>query len=143
MKPILFSLALGAVLFAGCRKDDEPQKPQQTGGKGGSVALRISVLHHTKPVDSGIVYIKYNSDKAPANGQWDDTAHIQKLGTAPAQAIFTGLKPGSYYLVGSGLEATNIPEYYQKLEGGLPYVIADTGTVKNVTLFVTEPGEPL
>ncbi len=136
MKSLLFSLALGVVFCTGCRKDDEPQ---QIAGKGGPVALRVSVVHHTAPIDTGMVYLKYNASTAPADEKWDDSARITKLGSAPAQALFSGLKQGQYFISGIGYQGTNIPDYYQTLEGGFPYVIADTGDVKNVTLYITEP----
>lgn len=122
--------AMAALLAsASCSKDDDAGP---IGGKGGNATLRVNTFHHQRRIDSCMVYIKYNSQDAPANGRYDDSARIVK---APADTVatFPGLKAGKYYLFGKGWD-TGGP---YAVQGGLPYTVTEEKVVE-FDLPVTE-----
>jgi hypothetical protein len=138
MKAILLSAVLLSVLATGCRKDDNENN---SAGKGGPATLRVTVMHHQAAIDSGTVRIKYNATQPPANGLYDDSADISRLGSNTPQALFPSLKTGNYYLSGRCYDKNVVPGTITLVVGGIPYNIRDTSVGVNVSLPVSEPGE--
>lgn len=115
-----------------CKKDPEPQaEPELTGGKGGAATLRITPRHHNKPIDTGIVYIKYKAKDAPT-AAYDDSAKVVLVSGIP-EATFTGLLKGQYYLYGRGYD----PAIVNTVKGGIPFEATEEREY-TVTVPVTE-----
>ncbi len=134
IRSIMIIGALAAITgFAACDKDPKPE-PEQIGGKGGSTTLKAIPRHHSRLIDSCMVYIKYNASDMPATHSYDDSvrAVVSPTDSIP-YAIFTGLKKGKYYLYGYGWDE-NISD---TVIGGGPVTI-DVDDVKTVYVQVTE-----
>lgn len=109
-------------MCAGCKKTNTTGNVNSgtAGGKGGSASLLVTPEHHGEFVDSCIIYIKYGTTDAPANGAYDDSAVCVMIDTTPV-ATFRNLTPGAYYLLAEGFHAAYVPPY---VKGGLPHTIA-------------------
>jgi hypothetical protein len=118
------------LLTAACNKDDDALQ----GGKGGLATLSVNTFHHSRRIDSAMVYIKYQAKDLPANGRYDDSARVVK-GTSDTVAVFTGLKTGNYYLYGKGWD--RFGPY--AVQGGIPYQI-NSETTLTVNVPVSEEG---
>jgi hypothetical protein len=92
-------VVLWAALISGCRKTSSAIVAG--GGRGGRGSIWVTPTHGNNFVDSCVIYIKYGTLGAPANGVYDDSAKCQMLGITPV-AIFDSLTTGQYYLFGSG-----------------------------------------
>jgi hypothetical protein len=124
-------LGLAFCLFGiSCKKSDDTS----TGGKGGNGILKVTPRHHTRPIDSCTIYIKYNAVDAPANGVYDDSAKCVQEGGLPV-ATFTSLKKGNYYLFGYGWDPQLSPP--QHVKGGYAYQLQQEIT-QTTDLAVTE-----
>lgn len=126
--------ALLMLLFAGACKGTDDNNVTLDGGKGGSASFRANVFHHSKRIDSAIVYIKYATKDAPENGRYDDSARVVKA-AADTVAVFSGLKAGSYYLYGDGWD-----KVYGEVHGGVPYVLVNDNSNMVVNVPVSEDG---
>ena len=129
MKKLLFAAIPVLLIAAACHKD---KTIAGTAGKGGAATLRITPRHHGKQIDSLTVYIKYNTQDAPADSVYDDSAHCVMVDTIPV-ATFPGLKAGSYYIYGYGYD----PSILEAVRGGVPYTINSQDTLA-FNLPVTE-----
>lgn len=123
-----FLLALSLISLAGCNGKDDPAP--QTAGKGGAATLRVTTRHHTKLIDSCMVYIKYNASSLPAS--FDDSARVS-VSRSDTLATFAGLKAGKYYLYGKGWDR----QLAKEVVGGFDHTISSE-VVQNVTVYVTE-----
>lgn len=114
MRQLLLIAAL-TLMAASCHKKDGGGA-----GKGGSASLQVYPQHHkiARNLVNMIVYVKYNTSDAPANGVYDDSLSCVDADTAQ-YCIFPGLKNGNYYFYGKGYD-TSIK---QAVQGGLPYTI--------------------
>lgn len=113
--------------MAACNRTDEAA---DMAGKGGNATLRLTPMHHSEPIDSCKVYIKYNTlDAATA---YDDSTWATVVGGMPV-ATFSGLRAGRYYIFGHGWDASIGTE----VRGGLPVTISEQ-QLYNLTLPVTE-----
>lgn len=127
---LLVALATSAIA---CRKNNDDNN---TAGKGGNANIVATMAHHTvtKNIINGKVYIKYNTQNAPGNGIYDDSAVCTILNTV-STATFDSLKPGNYYLLGTGYD-TSIA---QNVKGGISTNIPDnSATTYTVPVPVTE-----
>lgn len=131
----IIAASLTILTAVACGKDDDnPVVVNPVAGKGGNVQLRVNTFHHSRRIDSITVFIKYNTQDAPGNGIYDDSARVVKS-AADTVAVFSGLKAGKYYFYGNGWD----PIINQGVHGGLPYTITDTlVTPKVFTLPVSE-----
>ena len=124
---LLTIIATASVFLYGCERDE----PIAEGaGKGGNAILKVIPKHHSIPVDSCIIYIKYNS--LDASSVYDDSVTVTQENGNPT-ATFSGLKTGNYYLYGAGWD-TDID---MGVIGGLPYTVTEE-TTHNISLPVTE-----
>lgn len=113
----------GLVAVSSCNRSDDNGP---IGGKGGAATISATPQHHSKNIDSCIIYIKYNASEASTT--YDDSAKCVQVGGKPV-ATFTGLKNGKYYLYGKGYD----PSILQNVKGGVPYEIT---TQTQISLFV-------
>ena len=112
-------LIIALILAAGsCKKAADTTVADA--GKGGSATLTVTPEHHGEFVDTCTVYIKYNTQDAPANGLYDDSAVCTLVNATPV-ATFSGLKNGNYYLLAMGYHSLYTPPY---VKGGIKYTIA-------------------
>jgi len=140
MKNLMFLLCfLPACLFipASCSKTSNNNATTATGGLGGSATIIARVDHYGALLDTAVVYIKYGTHDAPANGLYDDSLIV---GTN-AQAVFSNLKPGIYYLFAEGIHDPYDPA---TVEGGGPWTIAnntevDTFNIGSAQAYFTFP----
>ncbi len=125
-------LVIASCILDSCtRKPQEnPTHPTDIGGSGGSAAIKITIKHHTKIIDSATVYIKYNT--LDASSKYDDSVRC-KLNDGKPLAIFSGLKKGNYYLYGVGWD----PNITNTVVGGVPYTVKEE-TTYDINLPVTE-----
>lgn len=112
------------------RKQPEEPKENPVAGKGGNASLRIVTKHHGKNIDSAKVFIKYNEQNTPV--AYDDSLSVSPVDGKPI-AIFTGLKPGNYYLLGLGWD----PAIVSQVRGGIPFTITEEKSY-DISLPVTE-----
>jgi hypothetical protein len=129
MRPLLLLLSVALVL-TGC--EHEPFRA--IGGKGGNATLNVYPSHHgvTAPLDSMVVYIKYDAEDVPANGVYDDSATCTYINSLPS-CTFSGLTNGNYYLYSKGYDY-NISA---RVKGGIPYTVK-LQSAQNVNLPVGE-----
>lgn len=120
------------LLTTGCKPDDPDPVP--VGGKGGSGVLNVTPRHHSKPIDSCTVYIKYNATDPPLDGKYDDSVRCVQQGGLPV-ATFNGLKKGNYYLYGYGWDPGLTPP--QAVKGGFAYPLGSE-SVQSIDLAVSE-----
>ena len=101
-------------------------------GKGGTAVLSCIPKHHDifKNIINGKIFIAYNASDIPE--RYDDSASCLLIEGKPT-ATFPGLKPGVYYLLGTGYD-TSIS---QNVKGGLSYTI-NQETSLEITVPVTE-----
>lgn len=124
---LLFAVSVAASCTS-CKKTKE-----SIAGKGGNATLKITPNHHTAPIDSCTVYLKYNTLDKPASGvQYDESAKCVKVDGKPV-ATFTSLKQGKYYIYGYGWD----PSIPDTVIGGMPYTISED-KVYDINLAVTE-----
>ncbi|OSZ82620.1 hypothetical protein CAP35_04965 [Chitinophagaceae bacterium IBVUCB1] len=126
LKAILFS-GLSISLFA-CKDKATSSNvaPTYVAGKGGLATMRVVVENSGIKVDSGWVYVKYNSAVTPAASKYDDSANIKYVDGVP-MAIFTELKVGDYFFATRGWDIIRSQTVY----GTRPFTIdksAEFGT---------------
>lgn len=111
-----------------CNREDN----KGSAGKGGNAVLRIVPKHHNvfKNIVDCKVYIKYNVQDVPSF--YDDSAATVMMGDQPT-AVFSGLKPGNYYIYGYGFDTS----IRQNVKGGMPYTVSSETTL-DLSLPVTE-----
>lgn len=124
---LLTIITTSCLLLYSCERD-EPIA--DTGGKGGNAVLKVIPRHHSLPIDSCMVYIKYNS--LDASTVYDDSIMVTEENGNPT-ATFSGLKKGKYYLYGKGWDSS----IDMAVIGGLPHTITMEST-HNISLPVTE-----
>ncbi|MBU3676877.1 MAG: hypothetical protein FGM54_06835 [Chitinophagaceae bacterium] len=123
----LYVLALFvAISFSACKK-----KPMA--GLGGNAVIIARCQHHGSSIDSGIVYIKYNSLEAVAMGEYNQAISLSKDSNNLYTAQFKGLKPGEYYLFAEGWD----PSISNNVKGGVPFTIEKEEQF-NIIIPVTE-----
>ncbi|XZF13260.1 hypothetical protein ACTHGU_15845 [Chitinophagaceae bacterium MMS25-I14] len=129
-KPFFAVLACSLVIYS-CRKGDDGP----VGGKGGNSTIRAINRHHANDTSiiNGKVLIKYNSSDKPSNDVYDDSVNAVWV-NGKATCVFSGLKPGNYYLYGKGLD-TNIA---QTVVGGTPVTLPYDGIDTTLYVPVTE-----
>lgn len=125
---MIFCMSLMAI--AGCKHDDQTS----IGGKGGSATLKVYPQHHQVSEDliDMKVYVKYNTQDAPANGLYDDSATCT-YSAGKVEAVFSGLKNGDYYFYSHGYDTV----YQQPVRGGTPYKLSKQET-QDMTVPVSE-----
>lgn len=127
MKTFLIAIACLLLLSnTGCKK-----KP--SGGLGGQANLKINAFHHTAPIDSCMVYIKFNTSEAPSDDQYDLNQAFTKDTDGNSYTVISGLKKGDYYLFARGWD----PSISQTVKGGIPYTISTEEDI-SITVPVTE-----
>ncbi len=100
------------------------------GADEGNATLRITPRHHSRVIDSCMVYIKYGSKDVAVS--YDDSVKVV-LDAGEQVAIFSKLRAGDYYLFGKGWD----PVIKDTVIGGLPFEIAEE-KVYAISLPVTE-----
>lgn len=125
MKLYIFIIAaflIGAFTTSGCK----PSHNNVTGGgKGGSATIIARVDHAGSLIDTAVVFIKYGTTDAPANGVYDDSL---KVGTN-YQAVFSNLTTGNYYLLAEGIHNPYNPN---TVSGGRGWAINSNTAVDTV-----------
>ncbi len=98
----------------------EHEQFEPVAGKGGAATIVVYPAHHgvTSSLDSVMVYIKYNTLNAPADGKYDDSAACTYVNSLP-MCSFPSLWNGNYYIYGKGYDYA-IPG---KIRGGLPFTV--------------------
>lgn len=101
-KHILFVLLLGIVAVS-CRRKNEEIIPAAApvAGKGGKTQLRVKAMHYEKNIDTGTIYIRYNTPITMYDMKFDDTANI-KFQNGAYMVVFDSLKRGNYYFFAKG-----------------------------------------
>lgn len=129
---VLAAIAAAASLFASCNRDYMSYDVREltASGRGGTAVLRVTPAHHDRLIDTGMVYIKYNTMNQAK--LYDDSAKIMLEGGKPV-AVFSGLKGGNYYLYGKGWDR-NIN---MEVIGGQAITVTQEG-VYFINLAVTE-----
>lgn len=132
MKAFYLSVALTAIVLAGCSKNDDT-KTGTIAGAGGPASIRVSLVRDGVPVDSGRVRIRYNASSAPSNPYgWNDSADVVRFESSPAQALFPRLRRGQYFIDATGylpLTAFNNPRI---ATGSVAYLLTDSTAVNVV-----------
>ena len=123
MKFAVISCFVLLIVSAACRKPGNSSI--SGGGKGGNAVLTVTPEHHGQVVDSCMIYIKYGTNDAPADGIYDDSARCILSDTTPV-ATFSNLSVGLYYLYGVGYHPPYSPPY---VRGGVPCTIQKEETI--------------
>lgn len=115
MKQTLILLA-ATLVWISCSKPPT----EDIAGKGGQAALVVYPQHHevAKDLINIKIYIKYNTQDAPANGVYDDSVGGINQG-GKVSGTFAGLTNGKYYVYGYGYD-TAVKQF---VKGGLPHTI--------------------
>jgi hypothetical protein len=134
---ILSGILLIGALATGCTRENEviEPAPRAVGGIGGKAALKVTPRHHTKDINGGVVYIKYDALAGTSTTSYDDSAAVTFNDGRP-MAIFDSLNAGNYYLYTTGLDNDSL------VRGGGSFTIIDSlGGTYNLYLDVLYPGE--
>lgn len=101
--PKAFMLILLSASLYACKDKNNINNPEPApiGGKGGTATMLVVLEHSGLKVDSGMVYVKYNSSVTPVDNKYDDSASIKTFDGIP-RATFYGLKEGKYFFSGRG-----------------------------------------
>lgn len=96
-KHILFVLLLGIVAVS-CRRKNEEIIPAAApvAGKGGKTQLRVVTKHFETVIDTGTVYLRYNTAITQQDMRADDSGNI-KFQNGNYMVVFDSLKRGNYY----------------------------------------------
>ena len=126
MKCLIFILFIAAasLLVGGCKKPSSCAS--SGGGISGTGTLSVTPTHLNLYVDSCIVYIKYGTLDAPANGVYDDSqwCRLYAPDTIPV-AVFSNLQSGLYYLYAKGYH----PAYQAYVLGAVNYTMCNEHAV--------------
>lgn len=126
-------LVVLALMAASCSKDGEKVANCRTCGE---TKIVVDVMHHNSLIDTGMVYIKYNTINATT--EFDDSAKLVKNSADYATATFNYKRVGNYYIYAKG--------YDKKLQegvlGGVPVNITYDyqATGYKTTVPVSEAG---
>jgi hypothetical protein len=123
---IILSSTILILLFGSCKK-----KP--SAGLGGQANLKVFAYHHSLPIDSCKIYIKFNTSELVSIGEYDISQSIATDSNGDSYTIFSGLKKGDYYIYGEGWD----PSIFNNVKGGIPYTVKEE-TTQNVSVPVTE-----
>ncbi|HXS36440.1 MAG TPA: hypothetical protein VN721_07045 [Flavipsychrobacter sp.] len=134
------NLALGAMLIAlpllstGCKKPDK----SAVAGTGGSTSVTLYPQHHSiaKNLTVCTVYVKYNTQTAPSDRVYDDSAVGFTAGGMIA-VTFSGLQNGNYYFFGYGTDTTITP-ITTPIVGGEAFTISQQGQSLTSPLAISE-----
>lgn len=105
---------------------------RNSAGFGGNAKLTFKAYHHSLPIDSFKVYLKFNTLDAPTDNEYD-TQQEAVLVNGDGEAVISGLKKGDYYVFAKGWD----PTIQQIVKGGMPYSLSREKD-QNVDVAVTE-----
>lgn len=129
----IIAALLLAGIFTSCTRENEIVEPIViVGDTGGNATINIIPRYLNKDVDSCVVYIYYNSKRAPELMSQYDNQSATTPATGRPTASFSGLKLGDYYFYGEGYDAAN----NWVLKGGATFKVIDSipGTSYTVLL---------
>jgi len=92
---LLIIFAAMLIISASCVKKSNPP----VAGIGGTATLVLHAQHHSLawPIDTLVLYIKYNATEAPTNLKYDDSTTCV-CADSIVTCTFTNLKNGNYYV---------------------------------------------
>lgn len=124
-KHILFVLLLGVVAVSCRRKNEEIIPPAApVAGKGGNTQLRVVTKHFETVIDTGTVYIRYNTPITVSDMKADDSGNI-KFQNGNFMVVFDSLKRGNYSFFSKGRSFKyNVPN--DSLYGYGNFTVVDT-----------------
>jgi len=122
------------LLSMGCKKKSNPS----VAGKGGSTSVTLYPQHHSiaKNLTVCTVYVKYNTQTAPSDRVYDDSAVGFTAGGMIA-VTFSGLENGNYYFFGYGTDTTITP-VTTPIVGGEAFTISQQGQSLTSPLAISE-----
>lgn len=131
MRKLIFALFIFTGAFSACTH--EPGVI--LAGKGGNAIINVYPQHHgvASNMDSCVIYVKYNTLDAPADGIYDDSVICPPPMNSLELGTFSGLKNGNYYFFCRGYDYS----ISQRVKGGLPYTVTVQGA-QNFNLPVSE-----
>jgi hypothetical protein len=105
MRSVWFStvlfLMVSSFVISSCKdknEDNDTLPVPAKAGKGGTTTLQVVPIHDTVNVDSGMVYIKYDTEIVPTTtASYDDSAFVVFYNNKN-EAVFSSLKKGHYVL---------------------------------------------
>jgi len=127
MRPVIYIMLVFSFCLFSAARCKKPHNSVTGGGKGGNGTIIARAEHYGSLLDTAVVYIKYNTLDAPANGVYDDSLIV----STNYQAVFSSLTPGNYYLF---TEAIHDPFNPATVEGGKPWTIAGSNDVDTVNI---------
>ncbi len=122
-----------SVLLCSCKKEDKC-----TGGSGGNLTLKISLVHQTHAIINlknfrDTIYIKYNAKEFPGTDPALYDAVV--IGDWPADdVLIPGLHCGDYFIYGVGYESV----HGYRVSGGIPFSTDQKEGEKSLTIPVSE-----
>lgn len=130
MKEIIKTAIVISIIFfiASCGPKGEDVN---VSGKGGSAVLHIFPEHDQEAIDSCTIYIKYNSLDADLFNQYDDSIKCN-LVDGKQLGVFTGLRKGNYYLLGTAKNTT----HNTVVRGGMPFAITEQDKIYSFPLHL-------
>lgn len=103
-------LAALALMAASCSKDGDKVANCRTCGE---TKIIVDVIHNNSLIDSGTVYIKYNTIKPTI--EFDDSVKLVKNSSDYATATFYQKRVGNYYIYVKGYDTKT----QQVVKGGI------------------------
>ncbi|MEZ5018397.1 MAG: hypothetical protein R2800_15155 [Flavipsychrobacter sp.] len=129
----IIATLLLAGIFASCTRENQVVEPVKiVADTGGNATINIIPRYLNKDIDSCVVYVYYNSKRAPESiFQYNNNMVAKPSGGRPT-ASFKGLKLGDYYFYGEGYDASR----NWVLRGGATFKVVDSipGTSYTVLL---------
>lgn len=120
---LLVIVLCGGCVLAACHKE----------GTGGKATITGHVQHHTTPIPSAIVYIKYGEKEFPGSdvSGYDDNTLAS---SGDGHYEFEELRKGDYYIYGVGYDST----ISETVRGGIPVKIKKKTETVEINVPVTE-----
>lgn len=126
---VLIILSFCFIAVQSCKK---PKNSAGGGGKGGNATIIARADHANAFLDTSVIYIKYGTLNAPANGvNYDDSL----IADTNCMAVFGSLTQGSYYLFS---RAIHDPYNPATVDGGEPWVIKSNNELDTVNIACSQ-----
>jgi hypothetical protein len=118
-------------LFSACKK-----KSECGAGTGGSLTLVPKMIHHTRPINGCMVYIKFNTSEFPG----EDVSKYDlsyKADNIKSEVSIPSLNCGDYYIYAVGIDSLLDPTNWI-CKGGIPYSTDQKEGAINLNVYITE-----
>lgn len=127
---------LASGLITSCKDKSEDDADNCIEGRGGQLTLIFQMIHHTRPIKGGAVFLKYNATEFPG----EDTSLYDYSVSALSNSSFVSvdsLSCGNYYIYAVGIDSLLDPVSWT-CKGGIPYSTSSSSGTDTLRVYITE-----